>query len=439
MTLKLYNSLTNSTDEFVALTEGVVGIYVCGMTVQGPPHVGHLRSAVVFDVLRRFLLSQNYRVDFVRNITDVDDKIITAANIRGIGYFAHASEMIRISADIFTQLNIMPPTYEPLATGHMPQMWDMIAELIKREHAYVARDGSVYFDTQSYDNYGTLTNQRPEAIVLDDDNFKRNSIDFALWKAAKDTDPVTASWNSPWGAGRPGWHIECSAMSTHYLGEKFDIHGGGIDLRFPHHENEIAQANAAGYGFANLWMHNAHVETEGMKLGKSLGNAPETTELINTYGANVIRWYLLGAHYRSALDFSPSALEAAKVTLDNLIRGLRMISEENLVAGVMEPEFVAALSNDLDTHSAVTYLIKYAKNTAANDIVRLSNLQTMLDVLGIDVPRRSQETMLMISELVSLREAARKEKNFATSDRLRDVLHASGVEIFDTPDGPAWV
>ena len=310
MTLRLHDTATRQVRDFVPLEQGRAGIYVCGLTVQSEPHVGHVRSAVNFDVLRRWLVASGYQVDFIRNITDIDDKILLKSAEQGRPWYNLAYVMSRELDRAYAALNVLPPTYEPAATGHIPEMVELIGELIGRGHAYAADDGSgdVYFDVLSWPAYGELSGQRVddmEAAADADPRGKRDPRDFALWKGwKKESEPETAAWPSPWGPGRPGWHIECSAMAGKYLGAAFDIHGGGVDLRFPHHENEQAQSRAAGHPFASYWLHNAWITTAGEKMSKSLGNSLVIPEVLKKVRGIELRFYMVGAHYRSHVEFS---------------------------------------------------------------------------------------------------------------------------------------
>ena len=317
VSFRLYDTATREVRDFVPLEEGKAGIYVCGLTVQSEPHVGHVRSAVNFDVLRRWLTASGYDVQFIRNVTDIDDKILIKAAEQGRHWYNLAYSMKRELDRAYEALNVLPPTYEPGATGHVPEMLELIGELITRGHAYAAEDGSgdVYFDVRSWPSYGELTHQRiddMEAAQDADPRGKRDPRDFALWKGwKKESEPETAAWPSPWGPGRPGWHIECSAMAEKYLGPAFDIHGGGVDLRFPHHENEQAQSRAAGHPFASYWMHNAWITTAGEKMSKSLGNSLLIPNVLERVRGIELRYYMVAAHYRSHVEFSYEALDEA--------------------------------------------------------------------------------------------------------------------------------
>ncbi len=317
MSLRFFDTATRKTRDFVPLVEGEAGIYVCGLTVQSEPHVGHVRSAVNFDVLRRWLTRRGYQVTFIRNVTDIDDKILVKAAEQGRPWFNLAYDMHRELSKALASINVLPPTYEPGATGHIPEILQLIERLVTLGHAYPADDGSgdVYFDVRSWPAYGELTRQGiddMEPAGDADPRGKRDPRDFALWKGyKKETEPATAAWPAPFGLGRPGWHIECSAMAGKYLGDAFDIHGGGVDLRFPHHENEQAQSRAAGRPFASYWLHNAWITTAGEKMSKSLGNSLLVPEVLKRVRGIELRFYIVAAHYRSHVEFSDEALDEA--------------------------------------------------------------------------------------------------------------------------------
>ena len=306
MALRFYDTATRSIREFTPLVEGRVGIYLCGATVQAPPHVGHIRSGVAFDVIRRWLTARGLDVTFVRNVTDIDDKIIHNAGHDDVPYWVVGMRNERAFTRAYDALGCLPPTYEPRATGHIPEIIELMQRLIDLDHGYAA-GGDVYFDVRSFADYGKLSGQRIDDMLAAADSeslAKRDPRDFAMWKAAKPDEP---RWDTPWGPGRPGWHIECSAMARKYLGESFDIHGGGLDLVFPHHENEIAQSRAAGDGFAAYWLHNAWVTTSGEKMSKSLGNSLLVDEVVTRVRPVELRYYLAGAHYRSMIEYSDSS------------------------------------------------------------------------------------------------------------------------------------
>jgi cysteinyl-tRNA synthetase len=467
VTLRLYDTATGDARDFVPLQEGKAGIYVCGLTVQSEPHVGHVRSAVNFDVLRRWLTATGHDVTFIRNITDIDDKILLKAAEQSRPWYNLAYDMKRMLDKAYADLHVLPPTYEPAATGHVPEMLELIGVLIERGHAYAAEDGSgdVYFDVRSWPAYGELTHQAiddMEAATDADPRGKRDPRDFALWKGRKSGEPVTASWPSPWGRGRPGWHIECSAMAGKYLGAAFDIHGGGVDLRFPHHENEQAQSRAAGLGFASYWLHNAWITTSGEKMSKSLGNSLLVPEVLKKVRGIELRYYMVAAHYRSHVEFSFEALDEAAVGFRRIEGYLQRVAEligSPETAGVLSPEFVEAMDDDLGTPAAVA---------AIHDAVREGNklladgdshalranaasVHAMLGVLGLDPmhPHWSDDTGgaseqltnavdVLVRGLLDQRAAARAAKDFATADAIRDQIAAAGIEVEDTPSGPRW-
>ena len=353
--LSLYDTLTRTTSPFVPLKAGEVGIYLCGATVQAPPHIGHVRSGVNFDILRRWLTKSGYNVTFIRNVTDIDDKILHKAVHEKAPWWAVAMKYERAFSGAYAALNVAAPTYEPRATGHVTQMIELMAVLIEGGAAYAPGNGDVYLEVRKLKSYLTLSRQNVNDLLPAadaDETFKKDPRDFALWKAAKPGDP---SWPTPWGAGRPGWHLECSAMAHSYLGEAFDIHGGGLDLIFPHHENEIAQSEAAGYAFAKRWMHNAWVTASGEKMSKSLGNSLQVAELLKTVRGIELRWYLGSAHYRSMLEFSHEAL-AESATAFRRIEGFLTRATEILGAQptpVISQGFTDAMNDDLAVPTAL--------------------------------------------------------------------------------------
>lgn len=457
MALNLYNTASRTSSEFKPLTPGKVGIYLCGATVQAPPHIGHIRSGVNFDILRRWLSASGFDVTFIRNVTDIDDKILHKAVHEEIPWWAVAMKYERAFTDAYKALNVLPPTYEPRATGHITQMVQLIQVLIERGHAYAPGNGDVYLDVRSLKSYLTLSNQKLDDLQSADDaeeTFKKDPRDFALWKAAKPGDP---SWPTPWGPGRPGWHIECSAMAEAYLGQAFDIHGGGLDLIFPHHENEIAQSEAAGHGFANIWMHNAWVTTAGEKMSKSLGNSLQVQELIKRVRGIELRWYLGSAHYRSMLEFSFEALEESAVAFRRIeafldrARGIIGSTPEGTIA----PTFAAAMNDDLAVPTALAFISETVKNgnnaLTAGDKAGIekavAEVRGALNILGCDpldeafAGQGSTNTDAMdglISLALQQREAARARKDFVASDAIRDQIAALGIVIEDTPQGPRW-
>jgi cysteinyl-tRNA synthetase len=463
VTLRLYNSATREVSPLDPVVPGRVSIYHCGLTVQGPPHIGHIRKEVVFDVLRRWLTVSGYEVTIVANITDIDDKVLQKGVEQGREWFAVAYENERALHQAYDVLGCLPPTYEPRATGQIPEMLDMIQTLIERGHAYVANDdsGDVYFDVRSWPAYGELSNQRIDDMQDAEDappEGKRDPRDFALWKGHKAGEPETAAWSTSWGRGRPGWHLECSAMASRFLGPEFDIHGGGLDLRFPHHENELAQSRAAGHAFARVWMHNAMVNLGGTKMAKSVGNTLMVSEVVKRVRPNALRYYLAAAHYRSIIEFSEEALAEAAVAWERIEGFVRRAVE---TVGPVEPgmacaEFVAAMDDDLSTPAALAamqaVIAEGHKALAAGDDDTLrgavASVRAMLAVFGLDPLAEpwagsgdsGNEAALaaLVDALIEQRQEARAAKDFASADRVRDQLAAAGVEIEDTPQGPRW-
>ena len=458
---RLYDTATRSIRPFEPVVPGRVSIYHCGLTVQAGPHLGHIRKEVVFDVLRRWLTWSGYHVTVIANITDIDDKILIKSAEAGVPWFAHAYRFERELHDAYAALGCLPPTYEPRATGHIPEMIEMIKVLIERGHAYPAPDssGDVYFDVKSWPAYGSLSHQNIDDMepAGDADPLgKKDARDFALWKGHKDTEPVTASWATPWGRGRPGWHLECSAMAGKYLGDEFDIHGGGLDLRFPHHENELAQSRAAGQRFARYWMHNALVTAAGEKMSKSLDNSALVSEVIKRFPARAVRLYLLQPHYRSTIEYSDAALGesvAALGRIDNLVE-----RATECVGGrppKVPDEFIAAMNDDLGTPGAVAVLHKAVKEgnqaleSGDHDQIAgcLGDVNGMLMILGLNADSEAwqrddhQLTAVvdgLVNELLRQRAAARERKDFATADAIRRSLTDLGVEVSDTPHGTRW-
>lgn len=460
MTLRLYDTGTRSVRDFTPLRDGQVSIYYCGATVQAAPHVGHLRPGVVFDVLTRWLTASGYDVTLARNVTDIDDKILLKAAEEGRSWWALAQHYERVFTHAYESLGCWPPTVEPRATGHIPQMQALISRLIDRQVAY-AVGGDVYFSVASYPQYGELSRQRLEDLqpaADSDDARKRDPRDFALWKGAKPGEPA---WDSPWGPGRPGWHIECSAMATYYLGEQFDIHGGGIDLVFPHHENEQAQSRAAGDGFARYWMHNSWVTAAGEKMGKSLGNALAVEEVLKQVRPVELRYYMVAAHYRSMVEFSYESIIEAAVGFRRVAAFLTRIADEPLPDATAEqcpPEFVAAMDDDLGTPAAVAAMFDTVRagNAAlerGDDLAARSawrHVSAMTSVLGINplqapwtagaagTEAATQALAELVSHLLAARQRARADKDWAQADAIRDRLAAAGVTIEDRPDGSTW-
>jgi cysteinyl-tRNA synthetase len=455
--LNLYNTADRAISKFAPLEPGKVGIYLCGATVQAPPHIGHIRSGVNFDILRRWLLEIGYDVTFIRNVTDIDDKILHKAVHEEIAWWAVAMKYERAFSQAYAALNVLPPTYEPRATGHITQMIELMEKLIANGSAYAPGNGDVYLEVRRLKSYLTLSNQKLDDLQSAEDTdltFKKDPRDFALWKAAKPGDP---SWPTPWGNGRPGWHLECSAMAHAYLGESFDIHGGGLDLIFPHHENEIAQSESAGWGFANIWMHNAWVTTSGEKMSKSLGNSLQVMEILKQVRGIELRWYLGGAHYRSMLEFSFEALEESAVNFRRIEGFLTRAGE--ILGAEIEPkisaEFTKAMNSDLAVPQVLADISEAVRlgNSAitANDLATItksaSEVRGALRVLGCDPfdpvfasGSKSKESALdgLITLALDQRTAARGRKDFAASDAIRDSLTELGITIEDTPTGSRW-
>ena len=456
--LHLYDTATRVVDRFVPITPGKVGIYLCGATVQSPPHIGHIRCGVNFDILRRWLTASGYDVTFIRNVTDIDDKILHKAVHEEIPWWAVAMKYERAFTFAYSSLNVLPPTYEPRATGHITQMIELMETLIANGSAYAPGNGDVYLEVRKLKRYLSLSNQKLDDLQPAEDadlTHKRDPRDFALWKGAKPGDP---SWPTPWGPGRPGWHLECSAMAHSYLGESFDIHGGGLDLIFPHHENEIAQSEAAGYGFANRWMHNAWVTTSGEKMSKSLGNSLQIHEILKKGVRGIeLRWYLGSAHYRSMLEFSFESLEEASVNFRRIEAFLKRASE---VIGT-EPElkysqsFADAMNDDLAVPAALASISEAVRlgNTAitAGDKSAVASyaaeVRGALSILGCDPADEAFHTGGAASTdaldgLIQLaldqRNAARARKDFAAADAIRDQILHLGILIEDTPQGSRW-
>ena len=452
--LKLYDTKSRTVSTFKPLTAGKVGIYLCGATVQAPPHIGHIRSGVNFDILRRWLIASGFDVTFVRNVTDIDDKILHKAIHEEIPWWQVAMKYERAFTDAYDALNVMPPTYEPRATGHITQMIQLMEKLIENGSAYAPGNGDVYLEVRKLKEYLTLSNQKLDDLLPSEDadlEFKKDPRDFALWKAAKKDEP---SWPTPWGDGRPGWHLECSAMAHAYLGEAFDIHGGGLDLIFPHHENEIAQSNAAGYKFSNIWMHNAWVTTSGEKMSKSLGNSLQVAEILKKVRGIELRWYLGSAHYRSMLEFSFEALAESATSFKRieafLSRAESVLGKE--VELLIAPEFAAAMNDDLAVPQALAFIAESMRigNSSAEDkkvIAKTAGeIRGALSILGCDpkdavfAGSKSNDSAMdgLIKLALDQREAARLRKDFATADQIRDQIAALGITVEDTANGPRW-
>ncbi|BCW81525.1 MULTISPECIES: cysteine--tRNA ligase [Micrococcaceae] len=483
MTLRFYDTASAEVRNFVPLVEGKVSLYYCGATVQGMPHVGHIRSAIAFDQLTRWLQYRGLRVTVVRNVTDIDDKILAKSEasfapgfspepgeVAGEEWWALAYRYEQEFLKAYDTLGVSRPTYEPRATGHIPEMHALIQQLIDRGHAYPALDdsGDVYFDVRSWNKYGALTRQNiddMQAAPDADPRGKKDPRDFALWKGSKEGEPATASWSSPWGNGRPGWHLECSAMVTKYLGTAFDIHGGGLDLRFPHHENEMAQSQAAGHPFANFWMHNGMVTYQGEKMSKSIGNTISPAEMLELAPPRVVRYYLGQAHYRSILDYRPTSLQEAAAAVERIDGFLakaaaRFDGDTGLADGphgsssAAVDAFCEAMDDDLNVPRALAALHETVRagNTALaegdDDAARnaMHAVILMTGVLGLNavagsaaVSTREAEALgVLVEAQLSARAAARADKDWARSDAIRDTLNQAGVVVEDGPDGATW-
>ncbi len=452
--LNLYDTKSRTISAFKPIKKGEVGIYLCGATVQAPPHIGHIRSGVNFDILRRWLIASGYKVNFIRNVTDIDDKILHKAIHEEIPWWQVAQKYERAFTDAYNWLNVLPPTYEPRATGHITQMIELIDKLIENGSAYAPGNGDVYLEVRKVKNYLELSNQKLDDLLVSDDadlKYKKDPRDFALWKAAKKGEP---SWPTPWGDGRPGWHIECSAMAHAYLGESFDIHGGGLDLIFPHHENEIAQSASAGFGFATTWMHNAGVTTSGEKMSKSLGNSLQVVEILKKVRGIELRWYLGSAHYRSMLEFSFEKLNESATAFKRIEA---FLSRAEAILGkapevLIADEFAKAMNDDLAVPQALAFIAESMRvgNSASEDkkvIAKAAGeIRGALSILGCDPKddafKSSNSHDAAIDGLIKLaleqRQAARERKDFAAADQIRDQIASLGITVEDTSNGPRW-
>lgn len=435
-------------------------MYLCGATVQAAPHIGHIRSNLNFDVLRRWFTYRGYQVTFVRNVTDIDDKVIKKERELGTPWFEIAYTNERAFNEGYTALGCLPPSVEPRATGHVPEMIEMMRKLIAKGHAYEA-EGNVYFAVGTFPQYLGLSNQRLENLLQPEsegETGKRDPRDFAMWKAAKPGEP---SWDTPWGRGRPGWHLECSAMAHKYLGKAFDIHGGGLDLIFPHHENEIAQSRAFGDDFANFWVHNAWVTMSGEKMSKSLGNSVLVSEMVQRWRPIVLRYYLAAPHYRSMIEYSEESISEAETGFAR-IEGFieRAVERCGLVDAAPEVPlaFAEAMDDDLGVPQALAVVhtaVRQGNSALTADdkesaMARLAEVRAMLGVLGLDPldehwagTDRGDDLHGVVDSLVRLvleqRQAARARKDFGTADAIRDQLSQAGLTIEDTPSGPRWM
>jgi cysteinyl-tRNA synthetase len=469
VTLRLFDSLSRELRNFVPVVPGKAGIYICGLTTQAPPHLGHVRFAVAFDVLRRWMTrGHGVEVSLIRNVTDIDDKILAKSAESGEAWYAVSYRNELETAAALTALGVLPPTYEPRATGHVPEMVTLMETLVEKGHAYAAADGSgdVYFDVRSWPAYGELTRQKVDDMADAEDadpRGKRDPRDFALWKGHKPDEPETASWPTPFGAGRPGWHLECSAMARKYLGDTFDIHGGGVDLRFPHHENEQAQSRAAGLGFANYWLHNAWVTMGGEKMSKSLGNSLRVSEVLKEHRPLAVRYYLTAAHYRSTIEYHPGSIEESATAVER-IEGFLRRALPDVVTAVptgdedLPGEFREAMDDDLGVSGAlaVVHETVRAGNTARDDgdhddaaaIARA--VIAMTDVLGVNPldPAWAADDSgasdalasldALVRERITARAQARSSRDYDTADAIRDSLAAAGIALEDTAAGARW-
>lgn len=455
--LELYDTLSRRTSPFVPLKDGEVSIYLCGATVQAPPHIGHIRSGINFDILSRWLTKSGYKVTFIRNITDIDDKILAKAILEDTPWWALAMKYEREFTFAYSALNVLAPTYEPRATGHITQMIELMADLIAKGIAYAPGNGDVYVEVRRLSSYLTLSRQKLDDLLPAgdaEDSFKKDPRDFAIWKAAKEGEPF---WSTPWGDGRPGWHLECSAMIHAYLGESFDIHGGGLDLIFPHHENEIAQSEAAGWKFAARWMHNAWVTTAGEKMSKSLGNSLLVRSLLERYRGIELRWYLGSAHYRSMLEFSQAALDESVVAFRRIESFLQRASEKlgQIPAPVISQNFTDAMNDDLAVPQGLAHIAEAMRlgNLAmtAGDLegvkIAAEEVRGALNILGCDPfdfayrsegADQSEALDGLITLALAQRAAARDRQDFAAADSIREAVAALGIIIEDTPEGARW-
>lgn len=458
MTLNVYNTLTRQKEEFKPIQEGKVGMYVCGMTVYDFCHMGHARVMVSFDVIVRYLRHIGYDVNYIRNITDIDDKIINRAAENNEPFNMLVDRMVEAMNEDFAKLNVLTPNQEPKATDHIQGIIDMVQTLIDKGFAYAGNNGDVYYRVRKFDGYGKLSGKILEELEsgarVDVAEEKEDPLDFVLWKSAKPGEP---SWSSPWGEGRPGWHIECSVMSCSCLGSNFDIHGGGPDLKFPHHENEIAQSEAAnGSDYANTWMHAGALRIDGEKMSKSLGNFFTIRDVLKEYDAEVIRFFLASVQYRSEINYSQEGLQDAQAKLDRLYNALKgtdfnleLDLTDSVLAGFVA-DFKAAMDDDFNTPKAIAVMfelvtqINKAEGEEKNKLASL--LKTFADVLGclqtdpeeyfkqgVDVDEA------YIQDMIEKRKQAKKDKDFALADKIRNDLDAQGIELQDSREGTTWV
>ena len=467
--MRFYDSASATIREFEPVVPGEARIYYCGATVQGEPHLGHIRSALVFDQLSRWMRYRGLKVTTVRNVTDIDDKILAkSADSMEPGFegefpneqwWALAYRFEKVFAQAYAALGIDPPTYKPRATGHIPEMFALIQRLIDRGHAYPALDdsGDVYFDVRSWEKYGSLTNQSIDDMQDSadaDPRGKRDPRDFALWKGYKEGEPLTASWESPWGRGRPGWHLECSAMAGKYLGSRFDIHGGGLDLRFPHHENELAQSTAAGDDFANFWMHNGMVTYEGEKMSKSIGNTISPAQMLEMARPLVVRYYLGSAHYRSVLDYRPSSLQEAATAIER-VESFLAATQDLLKPDREVPEaFAEAMDDDMNIPRALAVLHEQTRagnaalaagedaSEAANAVMAMAEVLGLAQLMSFNAEGASDAEHEALDSLIQAvlaeRADARAQKDWAKADAMRDLLFSAGVKVRDGVEGSSW-
>ncbi|HEX6363327.1 MAG TPA: cysteine--tRNA ligase [Albitalea sp.] len=455
MTLRIFNTLTRETEEFRPIQPGQVRMYVCGITVYDYCHAGHARSQIVFDTVVRWLRTLGYAVNYVRNVTDIDDKIIRRALERGISIRALTDEMTRAMHEDFAALGIEPPTHEPRATAYVPQMVEMIGTLQAKGLAYRAPNGDVNYAVRRFPGYGKLSGKSLDQLragervaVLDG---KDDPLDFVLWKSAKDTEPDDAKWDSPYGRGRPGWHIECSAMSCALLGESFDIHGGGMDLQFPHHENEIAQSEGAtGKPLARYWLHNGFLNVDNVKMSKSLGNFFTIRDVLKHYDGETVRFFMLRTHYRSPFNFSDANLEDARHALRRLYTALDLVAPADITVDWSLPQAAAfrdAMNDDFNTPAATAVLFELAGEVNRTHSPSLAGLLKRL-AATLGLLQQPPRTYLQggasgddarIAQLIAERAAAKKARDFARADRIRKDLLGEGIVLQDSPQGTTWV
>ncbi len=471
MNLKLFDSKTQSLKDFVPLEKGKVGIYLCGPTVQSMPHLGHLRSALVYDQLVRWFQTLGNDVTLIRNVTDIDDKVLDNAKADKRSWWGLAFECEQAFAGAYRKINIGTPSYEPRATGNIIEMIELIQLLISKGHAYqVENSADVFFSASSWKSYGELTNQAKDDLIADveaDARGKKDPRDFALWKAHKDSEPLDASWDSPFGRGRPGWHIECSAMSVKYLGTQFDIHGGGLDLRFPHHENELAQSRAAGHEFANYWLHNGLVNVAGAKMSKSAGNSILVSDVLTDSNALALRYYLGSAHYRSVLDYNEGVIQEAEAAIERIASFLqragrkladsKALERSASLASSLPKKFIDAMNDDLNMPSALAVLHETVRagNTALDSdkmkdatdayfaVLGIVNVLNINPIDAIWQTKGSADGALsaldnLVQSLIEQRKLARDNKDFETSDRIRDQLKIAGIILEDEAGSTNW-